>query len=176
VKLFVLKCCYHNEIATSRMSEVNILDHEIKETISSLQVRVASISRAQTLAEKKELEVSARPTIKELRAKLTLLRVESKHIPDSTQKSMYEVQLRNYEDVVKDLERQIRTQINPPPKSLAEQHAEELMGEGGVNGSGFRNTDQVLRAGVRIQNDALESLRRSERLASESESIGRRLL
>jgi hypothetical protein len=73
------------------MSELNILDQEIKQAVSSLQVQVAIIVSAKTLAAKKDLEVAARPTIKELRTKLTLLRAESKRIPDTTQKSKYEV-------------------------------------------------------------------------------------
>ncbi|CUF94825.1 QA-SNARE, putative [Bodo saltans] len=136
------------------MSEIGLLDGEIKQVVSALQEQVHIVARARTLPEMKNLERDTHVIVKTLKKQLTAFHSEVKKIADSTQRSRYEGKHQAYEAKVKDLEKELRTQIDPPPKSVSEKHMEDLMGEGGPDGSGFKTTDQVLRAGIRIQNDA----------------------
>lgn len=162
------------------MSDLQILDDECGNIIAKLQQQYQEIVAAPTLAEKKKAEPATRPTIKELKSQLSQLRSEGRR-GNATQKTVYEKKWKDYDTKLKELEKDIRGQINPskaiqPKKSYSEKRAEDLMGEGGVDGDGFTSAGQVLEAGKRVNMDALESLRRSERLANTAEETGRETL
>lgn len=160
------------------MSDLQILDDEISQALSLLQTQLQSVVDATTLAEKKKREPEARPTIKNIKSQLSSLRSETRKASDPTQRAVFEKKHKEFDSKLKEIEKELRNQIYPakkatPKKSFSEKHMEELMGEGGADGTGFENHTQVLDAGIRVNKDALESLRRSERLANTAEETGR---
>jgi hypothetical protein len=168
----------HISCEASAMSDLQILDDEISQALTLLQQQLQNVISAPTLPEKKKLEPEARPTIKNLKSQLNSLRSEARRAPDPTQKSVYENKHKTFDTKLKEIEKELRNQIYPakkvaPKKSFSEKHMDDLMGEGGADGSGFQTHGQVLDAGIRVNKDALESLRRSERLAATAEDTGR---
>jgi hypothetical protein len=163
------------------MSDLQLLDDEISQALALLQQQLQKVIEAPTLAEKKKLEPEARPTVKSIKSQLSSLRSETRKASDPTQKTVFEKKHKEFDAKLKEAEKELRNQIYPakkaaPQKSFSEKHMEELMGEGGEDGSGFQNATQVLDAGIRVNKDALESLRRSERLANTAEETGRETL
>ena len=163
------------------MNDLQVIDDEIGQAMTGLQKQAQTVIAAATLPEKKKIEATVRPTIRDVKKQLTAFRAEIRRTTDPTMKHVYEKKHKEYEDRVKETEKELRNQIYPakavaPKKSYSEKHMDDLMGEGGADGQGFENATQVLGAGVRINNDALESLRRSERLAAITEDTGRETL
>ena len=160
------------------MSDLQILDDEISQGLGLLQQQLQAVVDAPTLADKKKKEPEARPTIKSIRSQLSSLRSETRKASDQTMRTVFEKKHKEFDGKLKEIEKELKNQIYPakraaPKKSFSEKHMEDLMGEGGTDGAGFENATQVLDAGSRINQDAIESLRRSERLASTAEDTGR---
>lgn len=163
------------------MSDLQELLGDVTSTMQTLEQQLQAVTSAATLAEKKKLEPAARPTIKAIKTQLSTLRSEARRAGDVTQKTVFEKKHKEFDTRLKEIEKELRNQIYPakaaaPKKSFSEQKAEELMGEGGADGSKFETSTQVYEAAKRVNKDSLESLRRSELLANTAADTGRETL
>ncbi len=156
-------------------------EDDVANVMDQLDKAVKNVCAAATIPEKKKLEAAAKPIIKEAKSQLNAFRAEIRKSTNPTQKTVFERKHKEYEGKVKDAEKELRNQIYPQSvkaekKSYSEQRRIDMMGEGDEDGSGFSNATQVLDAGKRINDDALESIKRSQRLVATAEDIGNRLL
>lgn len=164
------------------MADLDGADGEAQSQMSALQKIADAVKLAPTLQEKKDIEQKQwRAALKKARASVTQLRAEVRRSTEPTQKTVFDKRCKTYEATLKELETAVRGEIRPsaktaPKKSFTEAKHEELMGEGGADGSKFENEAQVLNAAVRVKDDTLQSLQRSERLAATTEDVGRETL
>lgn len=157
-------------------NEVQFCDEQCSQLLAELNTLVNNVKAAKELPEKKRQETIARQQYKKTRAGINALSSEARRIEDATQKSIFTRRVAEYDAKMKEYDRVMKFEVNPP-KSAKERakgrtQDQELMGVGGEDGSGFSNAGQVLDTGVNIQNDALEALRRAERLAATAEETG----
>jgi hypothetical protein len=156
-------------------------EDDVAGIMDQLAAAVKNVTDAATIPEKKKLEAAAKPLIKEAKSQLNAFRAEIRKSTNPTQKTVFERKHKEYEGKVKDAEKELRNQIYPQSakaekKSYSEQRRIDMMGEGGEDGSGFTSATQVLDAGRRINEDALESIKRSQRLVSTAEDTGNETL
>ena len=157
-------------------------EDEVAGVMDQLAAAVQNVVKAATIPEKKKLEAAAKPFVKEAKSQLNAFRAEIRKATNPTQKTVFEKKHKDYENKVKDAEKELRNQIYPQAagkgdkKSYSEQRRIEMMGAGGEDGSGFSSATQVLDAGKRINDDALESIKRSQRLVSTAEDTGNETL
>ena len=142
-----------------------------------LKEQVKAVKAASLAPEKKQLEVVARQHYKKVRSAVNSFSSEVRHIDDPIQKSVFQKKQLNYQEALKQADKDLKEALHPPKTKKADVSQEEvLMGEGGADGSGFTNANQVLDAGQRIQADALQSIARSERLVASAEDTGNETL
>ncbi|CCW71670.1 unnamed protein product [Phytomonas sp. Hart1] len=154
------------------------LFNELDATLNNLHNCARGVIEAETLPEKKKQEMIARPFVREARSLLSALRAEARRSDDEQARSNCEAMCRIREERVRNCEKEMREQIFPTrtasrPKTFQEQREEELLGEGGPDGSGFTSSKSVLKTALNIQKDALESIQRSEQLQHQTEETGR---
>lgn len=158
------------------------LDATLEELHGVLQLTIEQ----ESLAEKKKTEMASRPALKEARRKLSELRAEIRRLNEPTSRMEFEAlykdretRLRNYVSAMKEVvfpNSGGRGTGAAVPQTYAERKAEELMGPGRADGTGFQNTGQVLTAATNVQQDALEAIERAERVQYVTEETGRQTL
>lgn len=156
---------------------------ELDATLKQLHDRVQAVILAATLPEKKKEEMAARPVLREARSKLSALRAETRRTAEPTTRATYEAMCRDRDEQIRNLETEMKQQVYPArsaaaarPKTFQEQREEEMMGAGGVDGTGFTSAAQVLTAATNVQADAIQSLNRAEKLQNTAEESGKQTL
>ncbi|EPY42636.1 putative plant SNARE [Angomonas deanei] len=154
---------------------------DLETTLGELQKVVRKVIEADGIPEKKKHEMTARPLLREARKKLSALRAEARQTANPEERAKYDATCKDYDDRIRNLDNEMKSQIFPSqrptrPKTYQEQREEEMMGAGNADGTRFESAGQVLDAAVRVQNDALESLQRTERLMNVTEEQGRATL
>ncbi|EPY25665.1 QA-SNARE protein [Strigomonas culicis] len=163
------------------MDGFELAEADLDATLQQLHQVVTSVIEATMLTEKKRIEMTARPILREARRKLSALRAEARRTADPGTRARYEEKCRAKDDRIRNYDGEMKSQIFPSqnasrPKAYQEQREEEMMGEGGVDGTGFKSSKQVLSAAINVQADALQSLQRTERLQNVTEEQGKATL
>lgn len=156
------------------------LDVTLEELRDVLQMAIEQ----ESLAEKKKIELVSRPTLKEARRRLSELRAAMRRLEDPATRRLFEGHYRDRETKLRQYVSTMKEQIFPEstraaqwvPTTYAERKAAQLMGPGGVDGSGFKTTEEVLTAASNVQQDALEAIQRAERVQYMTEECGRATL
>ncbi|EAN99432.1 hypothetical protein C3747_15g160 [Trypanosoma cruzi] len=159
-------------------SALDTLAEDVQETLKRLSRATEAVVIADALSEKKAAEMAARPIMREARGKISILRAEVRRTQDQVTRAQYENVCRDADELVRSLDAEMKRQIYPQrpaprAKTYTERKEEELLGVGGSDGKGFKDSEQVLQAAVNVQNDALLSLGRAERLQHMTEESGR---
>lgn len=156
------------------------LDATLEELRDVLQMAIEH----ESLAEKKKIELASRPTLKEARRRLSELRAAMRRLEDPATKRLFEGHYRDRETKLRQYVASMKEQIFPDstaaaplvPRTYAERKAAQLLGAGGMDGSGFQTTEEVLTAAANMQADALEALGRAEKVQYITEQTGRETL
>lgn len=155
-------------------------DQEINAAMSELNESVEAVVKAKDMPEKRQLEKVARQKWKAVRSLVNTFKAEVAKCENATQKTVFQRNWQQYNSRITVVDKELRDQLAPPKTNTeaarVSQNNARLMGEGGEDGSGFQNARQVFAACVRIQDDALKSLQRSEALGINSENVGRETL
>jgi hypothetical protein len=163
------------------MSDLQELDNDINQMMLALKTKVDEVTAAPTLEEKRRLETDNRADLRRLKSALANFSKQIRVCNVPTQKAVFQKNYNEYEVRRKEYEKLLREQIYPkartasqpgPVKSMTEIQHEELMGEGGEDGSGFKSATQVLGAAIRVNEDALKSISNSERILHTAEETG----
>lgn len=156
---------------------------DLDDTLAELRDVLQLAIEQPTLAEKKQVEIASRPTLKEARRRLSELRAAMRRLQDPASRDLFETQYRDRENKLRQYVTSMKEQIfpaasstAPAPLTYAERKAAKLMGPGGADGSGFQNTEQVLTAASNMQQDALEAIERAEHVQYLTEQSGRETL
>ncbi|CAJ1017313.1 hypothetical protein Q4I32_001274 [Leishmania shawi] len=155
---------------------------ELDAILAILRKRVEGVILANTLPEKKQVEMEARPIMREARQKLAALRAESRRIVDLDMRQDHDAVCKDRDQTIRNYDAEMKSQIyprrsgTPRLKTYQEQREEEMMGDGKADGTGFTDSNQVLSAAINVQKDALQSLQRTERLQNVTEETGRTTL
>jgi len=161
------------------MDSLQQSDQEISAAMKDLEEAVASVKSAALMPEKKQLEKVARAKWKSVRSLVSAFKAEVGRCENATQKVVFNRNWTQYNTKIVSIDKELRDILNPPKERTAptsNANDAHLMGEGGEDGTGFNSTAQVYAAGTRIQDDALKSLARSERLVINAEETGRETL
>ncbi len=161
------------------MSALQQSDEEVNQLMIELKGHVESVKKATTAPERKQMDTVAKQVYKKARQAVNSFGSEVRAEADQTQKAVFQRKHQAYTEQLKELDQALRAAANPAkvdPKKRVISQEETLMGEGGVDGSGFQNANQVLEAGQRINDDALAALARAERLAINAEDTGQETL
>lgn len=166
------------------MESVDETVQELDATLEEIKGVLQLIIEQDSVAEKKKTEQASRPALQLAKKLLSELRAEIRRMNDPATKLEYEgilkdrdTKMRNYVMAIKE---NIFPQRSPTaysdrpsgPQTYGERKAAEILGEGGPRGENFKTSEQVLEAGVRMQNDALEALERAERVQYVTEQSG----
>ena len=176
------------------MSSLQEADEEIYAAMGPLKAALASWKDATEPMEKKKLEREVKRQMKGVTTLVSGLRSLVGRTRDPTEKEVFDKKRVEYTADLHALHDELKAvaTADREAKSTAvagswtitgwkahekkltgeEKKMGELMGEGGADGSGFTTSTQVLGAGQRWNNDALESLKRSERLQNSAEETG----
>lgn len=155
---------------------------DLDATLAVLKRKVEGVIVTATLPEKKKAEMEARPLMREARQKLSALRAEARRTIDLDARQAHEAVCKERDDMIRNYDVEMKNQIYPRraanarPKTYQEQREEEMMGQGGADGTGFTDSKQVLSAAINVQKDALQSLQRAERLQNVTEETGKTTL
>ncbi|CAJ1017389.1 hypothetical protein Q4I30_001272 [Leishmania utingensis] len=155
---------------------------ELDAILAILRKRVEGVIVANTLPEKKQVEMEARPIMREARQKLAALRAESRRTVDLDMRQDHDAVCKDRDQTIRNYDAEMKSQIyprrsgTPRLKTYQEQREEEMMGDGKADGTGFTDSNQVLSAAINVQKDALQSLQRTERLQNVTEETGRTTL
>lgn len=152
-------------------------DNEIIHLVTELKEHIENMKRANN-NEQKQLKSNIQGVNKKFRSKVNTLGAEIKNSTDVTQKTIY---TRKYEQYVKDIKeynKLIQNVLYPAntKKQVGVSQEEILMQEGGADGTGFTSTSGVINAGIRINDDTIESINRTERLTLNAEDTGNETL
>jgi len=161
------------------MDSLQQSDQEISTSMRDLEDSVGLVRGAALMPEKKQLEKVSRAKWKSVRSLVSAFKAEVGRCENATQKVVFNRNWVQYNIKIGSIDKELRDLLNPPKERKPDAGANRdtaLMGEGGEDGSGFGSTAQVYAAGVRIQDDAMRSLQRSERLALNAEETGRETL
>lgn len=151
-------------------------------TLNVLKKQVEAVIVAATLPEKKKAEMETRPKMREARQKLSALRAEARRTMDLDARQAHDGICKDRDDMIRNFDMEMKNQIYPRraapprPKTYQEQREEELMGPGGADGTGFTDSKQVLNAAINVQQDAIQSLQRAERIQHVTEETGKTTL
>lgn len=176
------------------MSNLQEVDEEIYSAMGPLKAAMNDWKGAKDPMEKKRLEREVKKQMKAVTTLVSSLRSLVGRSRDPIEKEVFEkkrveytAELHSLHDDLKAVaagEREGKEQVaggrwtvrgwkaNEKKLSAEDRKMGELMGEGGVDGSGFTSATQVLESGQRWNQDALESLKRSERLQNSAEETG----
>ncbi|SCU65983.1 uncharacterized protein TEOVI_000625100 [Trypanosoma equiperdum] len=163
-------------------SKVEELVGEVEEALEKLVNASDSIFNASTTLDKKQAELSAKPVMREARSKVEMLNDELRRTEDAAVRSHYEKVCRAAEEKIRVLDAEIKKHVYAKhtkvalEKTHAERREEELLGPGGADGSGFKDSQQVLEAAVNVQKDMLVSLQRTEKVMIMTEETGQETL
>ncbi|KAG8342443.1 hypothetical protein ERJ75_000750300 [Trypanosoma vivax] len=164
------------------------MDVQLEEMTNDLHTALEQLSKvaedvvaAEALVDKKRAEAAVRPVMREARSKICLLRTELRRMTDSGVRERYEKICVDADERIQlisaEMKRQIsRQQTSPRPTAYTEMREEKLLGEGCSQGTGFQNSQQVLRAAINVQNDMLMSLARTEKTINVTEESGQETL
>jgi hypothetical protein len=176
------------------MSSLQQADEEIYAAMEPLKGALAAWKGATDPMEKKKLEREVKRQMKQVTTLVSGLRALVGRTRDPTEKEVFDKKRVEYTADLHVLHDELKAVASADREAKAgaaagswtltgwkahekkmtgeERKMTELMGEGGVDGSGFTTSAQVLGAGQRVNNDALESLKRSERLQNSAGETG----
>lgn len=155
---------------------------DLDATLNVLKKQVEAVIVASTLPEKKKAEMETRPKMREARQKLSALRAEARRTTDLDARQAYDGICKDRDDMIRNFDLEMKNQIYPRRaaaprmKTYQEQREEEMMGPGGADGTGFTDSKQVLNAAINVQQDAIQSLQRAERIQHVTEETGKTTL
>nr|CCC91902.1 unnamed protein product [Trypanosoma congolense IL3000]CCD13184.1 unnamed protein product [Trypanosoma congolense IL3000] len=163
-------------------SKVEELAAEVKDALEKVETAAQTVFDASTLLEKKQAEIQVKPVMRETRSKIAALRDELRQVDDASVRTHYDKFCRTSEENIRQLDARIKQHIfgHKGDMAKAPSHAEkregELLGEGGADGSGFQDAEQVLQSAVNVQKDMLVSLQRTEQVMVMTEELGQETL
>ncbi|KAL7697557.1 hypothetical protein N2W54_004584 [Lotmaria passim] len=154
---------------------------DLDATLNVLKKQVEAVIVANTLPEKKKAEMETRPKMREARQKLSALRAEARRTTDLDARQAHDGVCKDRDDMIRNFDMEMKNQIYPRrtaarPKTYQEQREEEMMGPGGADGTGFTDSKQVLNAAINVQQDAIQSLQRAEKIQHVTEETGKTTL
>ncbi|KPA74331.1 hypothetical protein ABB37_09318 [Leptomonas pyrrhocoris] len=155
---------------------------DLDATLAELKKQVELVIVANTLPEKKKAEMETRPKMREARQKLSALRAEARRIMDLDARQVHDGICKDRDEMIRSLDMEMKNQIYPRRaaaprlKTYQEKREEEMMGPGGADGTGFTDSKQVLNAAINVQEDAIQSLQRAERIQHVTEETGKTTL
>lgn len=154
---------------------------DLDATLNVLKKQVEAVIVANTLPEKKKAEMETRPKMREGRQKLSALRAEARRTTDLDARQAHDGVCKDRDDMIRNFDMEMKNQIYPRrtaarPKTYQEQREEEMMGPGGADGTGFTDSKQVLNAAINVQQDAIQSLQRAEKIQHVTEETGKTTL
>ncbi|KPI82734.1 hypothetical protein ABL78_8252 [Leptomonas seymouri] len=155
---------------------------DLDATLVVLKQQVEAVIVANTLPEKKRAEMETRPKMREARQKLSALRAEARRTMDLDAKQAHDGICKDRDDMIRNLDMEMKNQVYPrraaAPRALTyqEQRELEMMGPGGADGKGFTDSKQVLNAAINVQQDAIQSLQRAEKIQHVTEETGKATL
>lgn len=164
------------------MDNFQATQDDLDATLSMLKKQVELVIVASTLPEKKKAEMETRPKMREARQKLSALRAEARRTLDLDARQSQDAICKERDEMIRNLDMEMKNQIyprRPAParlKTYQEQREEEMMGPGGADGTGFKDSKQVLNAAINVQQDAIQSLQRAERIQNVTEETGKTTL
>eukprot|EP00758_Cryptobia_borreli_P011866 Tbor_TRINITY_DN5697_c2_g1::TRINITY_DN5697_c2_g1_i3::g.8753::m.8753/K08494/NSPN; novel plant SNARE len=163
-------------------SELELADEEINTTMDKLRSEIYKLDTIINVTDKRKKVQELKDQLRAISSLVSSLRSEINKTTDLTQKqefdnkrNTYMIELKEMQAVLRDATSAPRKEVNKnkrDTRTFAERQIENLMGEGGEDGSGFTNATQVLEAGKRINEDAIESLARAEVLQNTAEDTG----
>ncbi|KAG5510916.1 hypothetical protein JKF63_06417 [Porcisia hertigi] len=164
------------------MNSFQIALGELDATLALLKTKVEEVIVSDTVPQKKRVEMEARPLMREARQRLSVLRVEARRTSDLDSRQDQEAICKERNETIRSYDAELKKQIysrgaSPArPQTYQEQREGEMMGMGGADGTGFTDSKQVLNAAINVQQDALQSLQRAERLQHVTEETGKTTL
>lgn len=164
------------------MDNFQAAQEDLDGTLNVLKKQVEAVIVASTLPEKKKAEMETRPKMREARQKLSALRAEARRTMDLDARQAQDAICKDRDEMIRNFDMEMKSQIYPQraaaprPKTYQEQREEEMMGPGGRDGTGFKDAKQVLGAAINVQQDAIQSLQRAERIQNVTEETGKTTL
>lgn len=154
---------------------VAALADDVRAALDQLSKATEAVLIGDTLLEKRAAEIAARPVMREVRSKISMLRAEVRRTQDATLRTQYEKICYDADEKVRALDAAMRQQINPGRTARPTTDAGPT-GAGGPDEAGFQDSKEVLQAAIDTQQDALVSLGRAERLQQATEEMGQETL
>ncbi len=155
------------------MGDIQYLDETLCSDIQALTAEIEEVRKVDFGPQKEELGKKAALSYKKLKTTLSQFKTEVGTVRETALKNHYQKKLTEFETKVKELDKSLSEARKPKAAAKmveTKNPTETLLGDA-ANGD-FTSETQVLDTGIKVQQDAMKSLARTERLTMATEEIG----